>query len=172
MILHLKREKEKNTAVVVSNKKLNQTNMDNIVLIPNKSVGPFVIGDSIDKYLSYPHIYERRQAIPTYSYDSYTFDDYKVTVWTKNNIIETVRCDEECFWEGQNLIKMPFDEFLERYQLKPDNSESIYLSVYGRGQNQMVYDFDDVGLQVWVWRKRIVTVLVSDNSLDLIDDTD
>ena len=145
--------------------------MEKLILIPNKSVGPFVIGDSIDRYLSYPHTSKRHNE-ESFSYDSYVFDEYKITVWVENNLIETICCDEECFWEGHNLIKMPFDEFLERYQLKPDSSESIYLSVYGRGQNQMVYVFDDAGLQIWVWRKRIVTVLVSDNSLDLMDDTD
>ena len=146
--------------------------MEKLVLIPNKSVGSFVIGDSIDRYLSYPHTLERHKDKSS-SYDTYMFYEYKVDIWVENNLIKTICCDDDCFWEGQNLIKMPFDEFLERYQLKPDNSESIYLSVYGRGQNQMVYDFDDVGLQVWVWRKRIVTVLVSDyNSLDLMDDTD
>ena len=137
--------------------------MEKLVLIPNKSVGHFIVGDSIDKYLSYPHRFEKGEG--DYFSDSYTFYEQKVVIWTEKDIIATICCDEECFWEGYNLIKMPFDEFLERYQLKPDNSESIYLLVNGRGQNQMVYDFDDVGLQVWVWRKRIVTVLVSDCSL-------
>lgn len=56
---------------------------------------------------------------------------------------------------------MSFEEFLSFYKVAPDYSDKIYILVNGRGQNQMVYDFDKLGLQIWVWRKKIVTVLVS-----------
>jgi hypothetical protein len=32
--------------------------------------------------------------------------------------------------------------------------------VNGKGQTQKVYDLDDLGLQIWVYRKKIVTVIV------------
>ena len=41
-----------------------------------------------------------------------------------------------------------------------NNYEQIYLLVNGRGQNQHVYDFSTIGLQVWVWRQKIKSVLI------------
>jgi hypothetical protein len=96
-----------------------------------------------------------------FSYESYNFYEQDLILWVEKSKIETICCEKECYWAGRNLIKMPFDEFLLSYNVTPDKSENIYILVNGKGQNQTVYDFDKLGLQIWVWRKRIVTVLIS-----------
>ena len=94
--------------------------------------------------------------------DLYEFLSPSLSIWTDDSHkISIIGCYKECYWAGRNLIKMPFDEFLLSYNVTPDKSENIYILVNGKGQNQTVYDFDKLGLQIWVWRKRIVTVLIS-----------
>lgn len=128
-------------------------------LIPNKSIGIFVLGDDIQEYLYLPHKITRHEEYEP-SYDSYDFYESNVVLWVEEGKINTIRCTVDCYWEGYNLIKMPFEEFILKYEITPNKSESIYTLVGdNRGQNQMVYDFDDLGLIIWVWRKKIVTIL-------------
>ena len=151
------RKKEKNIVVEVKDRKME---MEKMILVPNTSVGMFMIGDHISNYLDYPHVVEKHQE-KEYSYDSYIFFNPNIILWVEDNKIETICCKKECYWEGNNLIKMPFEKFLLTYSLKPNKPDSIYLLVNGKGQNQLVYEFDKFGLQIWVWRKKIVTVLVT-----------
>ena len=129
-------------------------------LIPNKSLGIFILGSSIKKYVHLPHDLAKNE-VKYFSYDSYNFYELGLIVWVEKGKVETVCCKNECYWRGYNLLKMPIDKFQSLYNVMPDKSEKIYHLVNGRGQNQMVYDFDKLGLQIWVWRKKIVTVLVS-----------
>lgn len=132
--------------------------MDNITLIPNTSVGNFIFGDNIKNYLHLPHsiIHHNEDELP---YESYIFYELGITIWVEKYRIDTISCIMECIWKGKNLVKMYFDDFLSICKIVPKKTENIYLLVNGRGQNQMVYDFDELGLQIWVWRKKIVTVI-------------
>ncbi|MFA7081123.1 MAG: hypothetical protein WC135_00780 [Bacteroidales bacterium] len=56
---------------------------------------------------------------------------------------------------------MPFENFLSEYNVIPDSSEKSYLLVNGRGQNQIVYEIETLGLQIWVWRGKIRTVIAN-----------
>jgi len=118
-------------------------------LIPNKSYDIFVLGDNISNYLHLPH-----------RIDFYDDDPYICVVDSK---IDTICCDIECYWQDKNLIKMPYDIFLTmiNYQ-QPDSEDSLYvLTSKHSGQNQKVYDFNNIGLMVWVWRKKIRSILIS-----------
>lgn len=130
-------------------------------LIPNESVGIFILGNVIEDYkqMSYDVVHHEGEG---YCYNSCKFDNLGVVLWSDDDKkINNIRCTKYCYWQGKNLIKMPFDEFLSKYGIKPYKSEMIYTLVgENRGQNQMVYDFDNYGLQIWVWRKKIVTVIV------------
>jgi len=138
---------------------------DNIItkkfkLIPNKSYGIFAIGNDIEEYLSYPHKEYGKEGKSLY--DSYTFFEEYIDVWTDENKIDTIKCTVECFWKGENLIGMTFDKFLELAGQQPDDEDVLYVPISrDRGQNQKVYDFDSLGLQVWTWRNKIKTVLIS-----------
>jgi hypothetical protein len=152
---------------IVGIAKVNLVKLD-AELLPNCSVGYFVIGDNINKYLF--HKYEFYPSIDKYTNNLYEFNNPKLSIYVDdNNVITSIHCEYECYWQGRNLIKMYFEEFLSTYNIKPNMSEKIYLLVNGRGQNQMVHDFDDLGLQIWVWRKKIVTVIVS-NYHDIKDE--
>ena len=136
--------------------------METFELIPNKSYGIFVIGEYIEKYLHLDHV------ISELEFDEdYEFSNFKINVWVKKKKIETIRCDAECYLQGRNLIGMLYEDFLALVKDEPSKEDICYVPVYrNRGQNQKVYDFDDLGLQVWVWRNKIRTILISNYEED------
>ena len=135
--------------------------MEKISLIPKKSYENFILGDDITNYLHLP--YHMKSSDDPIVYDVYYFDNLNFDIWVENDKIVVINCEIECYWQGKNLIGMLYDDFLAliNYQ-QTDNEEILYVPVdRDRGQNQTVYTFDHLGLMVWVWRKKIRTVLIS-----------
>lgn len=142
--------------------------MKQLDLIPNESIGIFFFGKNIKDYENQSH-YKLHHEDKHYSYESYEFDDMGITLWLdENDNIKTIICEKECFLNGKNLIKMPIEEFLREYNLIPDKNEELYVLINeNRGQNQTVYTFNDMGLMIWVWRKKIRSIIISDyNSIE------
>lgn len=83
-------------------------------------------------------------------------------MWCENNVINTIRCDTTCYYKGYNLIGLKYATFLNLINDIPEEEEdTIYLLLdNGKGQNQHVYEFSKEGLQIWVWRNKIRTVLI------------
>lgn len=129
------------------------------VLIPNVSVGNFRIGVSINRYLKRHH--KKTHYVEKYfEFDSYYFPDENLIVHVENDLIDDILCEKFCYWKGKNLIRMNFSKFLKDFGVEYDNKDEIYLQVDNRFQTQKVYDFHDLGLQIWVWRNLIRTVIV------------
>ena len=82
----------------------------------------------------------------------------------EENKIESILCTEECYWSEINLVKLPYEHFLTIIDYrKPDEEDLLYVLISkNRGQNQKVYTFDELGLMLWVWRGKIVTVYIND----------
>ncbi|MDR0186411.1 hypothetical protein ETF27_09340 [Prevotella brunnea] len=129
-------------------------------LEPKKGYGIFKVGAPIDDYLQLPHrkeVYEEE----SFRMDCYVFPVEKVELWCESGIVNTIFPWESCFYAGTNLLGMNFDEFLSMTGAKPNDEDTIYVPQNnGKGQNQHVYDFDGMGLQLWVWRGKIRTVLI------------
>lgn len=137
---------------------------DNSLLIPNRSYGDFALGLNIQKYLSREHTREVYEEA-TFTNISYYFYNEDITVWCDaDGVVNTIICSSSCIYHGKNLIGMRYDDFRSLFSKEPDNEDLLYMLVAGRGQNQHVYDFDTDGLQVWVWRKRVRTILIYRNS--------
>ena len=135
--------------------------MEKDKLIPNISYETFILGDSISNYLYLPYRIESHDD-PYIYYNTYCFDNFNFDIWVENDKIATIRCDKECYWKGENLINMLYEEFLILidYQ-QPSDEDILYVPINrDRGQNQKVYTFDYLGLMIWVWRKKIRTVLI------------
>ena len=137
-------------------------NMEKLELIPNVSVGMFVLGDNINKYLNLPHTVEHIED-EYLSYDDYDFPEQYVSMWVENQKIDTIHCDRYCFWQNENLIGMSYDRFLLLIGgQQPDVEDVCYLPISrDLGQNHKVYDFEDFGLQIWVWRNKIRSVSIT-----------
>ena len=129
------------------------------LFIPKKSIGNFAIGDPFNKFLKGKYDYYHKNE--NYSYDLYVFYEPIIDVYTNDkDLIDSIRCSNTCTWEDKNLIGMGLLEFIALSELKPDSSENVYLMVDGKGQNQTVYEFDELRLQVWTWRQKIVTIIL------------
>ena len=153
-------EKAKNTAVEISAKSVRKWEY-----VPRKSYGPFKLGDRISKYLdmmeeNFGYIYYKKSKRPGAFHD-YVITSLGISLWVRYGIIRVIRFEKIFMFRGYNLIKMDYAQFLEIFNVVPDNVD-YKLPIEqknGRCKWQDVYDFDSLGLQLWVWRDRIVTVL-------------
>lgn len=129
-------------------------------LILNTRYGEFKLGARIDEYKQMPHhmdIYEEE----SFSYECYVFEQEGVELWCEKGIVNTIFPWKECLYEGKDLLKMSFDDFVTMVGESPNDEDTVYVPQNnGKGQNQHVYDFDNLGLQLWVWRNRIRTALI------------
>ena len=128
-------------------------------LNPNVSVGGILFGDSIENYDNRQFEYEAD--ILSCPYQSYSFADVPITAWVEDGRIESIRCETECVWQGTNLINLEYDEFVVIYPKKPDEIDllTIMQEDGSDGQEQDVYDYDEIGLLLWVFDNKIVTVI-------------
>ncbi len=136
-------------------------NTINIGLIPNISYNDFVLGSNISSYIDREHT-KKTYHESTFINDSYHFIKEDIDVWCElDGQINSIRCSSSCIYKGVELIGLDFSKFVSIIERTPDDEDIIYLSgPNNRGQNQHVYDFDLMGLQIWVWRKRIRTVMI------------
>lgn len=128
-----------------------------------QSVGNFILNSNIKDYIEkYPF------EINDYTYEQnapavhYSLDNPKLTLFVENNIIKEIACYEELLYRGRNLIGMGIEELIshtgENYE-----GEIDCLDFEDDNIPQFVYEFESMGLQVWVKGKqgRIVTIIVS-----------
>lgn len=153
--MHKKKQKEK----LIGNNDFKKKCLD---FEPNKAYGNFILESSISDYQSLSHELEYiHENID--EYDSYYFNDFKLSLLVDvNGIIKTIETSEECYWNGINLIGMYYEHFLSLASKVPDEEDCLYVLLSEkRGQNQKVYTFNDLGLMIWVWRRKIITVQIS-----------
>lgn len=133
------------------------------ILTPFQSVGDFVIKSSINKYIAkYPfdvRDYSSNLAVPAIHYE---FDYPRITLFVENSVIEEISCYEELLYKGRNLIGMTIEEFISH---TGENfiGEIDCLDFEEDHIPQYVYEFESIGLQVWVkgLGGTIVTIIVS-----------
>lgn len=161
------KQKAKNIAVSIRD----NGKPSELTLCPELSYGEFRIGDDINKFIN---LVEKEPRGSHLNWDSYVAKDYdSINLWCSDSgLIYAIRFDEHCFFKGRNLIRMPIISFLMLLNKEPSKVEILWTPTKddNHGQNQHVYDIDlnrsgSRGLQVWTWRKRIVSILVYDNSL-------
>ena len=131
------------------------------IFVPNISLGQFVLGSDIRIYLkTASYIFEENpDKDKGYGYDSYYFEKNNLEVWTDSNgIIESIRSEYACYWNNINVIGLRFEKFKAIYHLEPDSEDRCY---FPNGSSQHVYDFESVGIQIWVRYGIIRTAIVS-----------
>ena len=129
------------------------------ILIPNVSVGEIAFGTPIEDYAD--AILEYTDYILEVPYHCYSFSRSSVTAYTdENGQIENLSCDEECIWKSVNLIGMNIVDFEEMAGQTHDGEiDRIWIGSDDNGQLQEVYEYDSLGLQIWVCAGAIVTVI-------------
>ena len=135
-------------------------------LILNKSYDDFILGDNIIRYKNMPHQIHKHNDPDVWECYIFDLNGSEIELWCENAVIKSICCNHSCIYKGQELINMNYQEFLHIIDEVPVTHDVIYvLTNKNCGQNQHVYDFDKSGLQIWVWRNKIRTVVIS-NSKD------
>lgn len=144
---------------------------DNVnVFVPFKSVGPILLDSDIENYLNLPHFVKRIQVgggldpnDEVFVVDYY-FPDYGLSAscYENSKIITGVDVRipaGNCItWEGHNLIGMSLRTFQKTYSVEITSDEVFYMP--GHMRKQHCYTIDSVGLLIWTWRGKIITVQV------------
>lgn len=134
-------------------------------LILNKSYGEFILNTPVIDYLINAKYKKKIYNERTYENECYIFEG-GIELWCENGVVNTIRCDTTCWYKGHNLIGLNYATFLNLINSIPTEEDTIYLLLdNGKGQNQHVYEFEEEGLQVWVWRNKIRTVLIYNNNV-------
>lgn len=127
--------------------------------IPLHRVGPFMFGRSINEYrVQYdlhpvPEEYNEKVAWDVYALSA----DNEIRIYCEKGVISSVSCENWCIYQGENIISLSLDEVFARFGEQPDAVEIIELS---EGP-QDVYDFDELGLQLWLKHGKVVAALCS-----------
>lgn len=133
---------------------------DKAILIPQVSVGNIKLDDSIENYPD--RALEFSDEVGEDAYSCFAFKNTPVQAFVNSEgRIETIRCETECIWQGQNLIGLSYAEFILLYPEEPDGTDTIAVDSESGEQQHEVYDYDDLGLQVWVHDGTITLTMAS-----------
>lgn len=130
------------------------------ILIPKISVGDFLLNDHIDNYKG-KYIFEKSSKDES-GYEGYAIYNPETCLFVEDGKIVSIASYEECIYKGQNIIGMTIEEFTshtgEKYYGEVDRADFEEDDI-----PQYVYEFEDIGLQIWEKGKggKIVTVIAS-----------
>ncbi len=126
---------------------------------PLKGIGPFEFGCILDKNLcerydlrEVPEEYNKAVGWVVYMLKQ---DD---RLFTEDNKVVSFLCSSKILYHDQNLIGMTIDQVTSLLDSEPSSVESEELS---EGV-QDVYEFDELGLQLWVAKGMVVTAIVNE----------
>ena len=118
-------------------------------------VGPFVFGDLIGIFCNKYKL----KLIPEEFDEDVGWEVYRredeFSIYSKMGRIEAVSCLTNCNFNDINLIGVSIEKVLNFLKVHHDMVETIELS---EGP-QEVYDFDNLGLQLWVKDDVVVTAI-------------
>lgn len=127
--------------------------------IPFESVGDFKINSKIDDYFN-SHEFEVFPKDGEYDSEKFNIDNPSISLFVEDGVIESICCDEECLYKGRNLIGMSIEELIshtgEKYYGEIDEADFEEDNI-----PQYIYEFEDIGLQVWTKNGIVVTVIAS-----------
>ena len=125
---------------------------------PLKSIGPFDFGTAIISYLGeYDLSLVESNDDPT-EWDTYDVEGYDVRVHVDNGKITSVGCYEEFLFEGCNLLGKSLDEIISKIGQKPSGNPDEINFEEDSDVGQLVYEFDECALQVWIKNNIAVTI--------------
>jgi hypothetical protein len=130
-------------------------------VIPNVSVGPFRFNDPIESYLNR----FRFSVSPEdeLGFKTYDIDDPETTLFVKKGRIDFIGLYDLCYLKDQNIIGLTVDEFMASTNAKYYGAVDV-ADFEEDDIPQYIYDFEDLGLQIWTKGEggKIVTVIASE----------
>lgn len=126
-------------------------------LIPLEKVGDFIFNSNINDYKS-TYSFKYYKADDATEWDTYILEN-SISIYVEKDKIESIVCRDELIFKGRNIIGMKITEFRNYYNLQEvEEPEKMYLD---DNEFQEVYEFDNIGLQVWCEDQVIVTVIAT-----------
>lgn len=133
--------------------------------IPLKKVGTFTFGSSIEDYIEKYSLMH----IPEEYNEAVDWAVYKINendrVYAEGGRVVSVSCSSRCLYKKKNLIGISIDQIPLILGTTHDTVETEELS----DGPQQVYEFDQLGLQLWVRKGRVVTAIFNAADQQLVD---
>ena len=125
--------------------------------IPFKSVGEFILGNNVNTIINnYDYDFS---PLDESGLESYIIRNIGISLYVEDDFIVSIACNKECFYNDRNIINMNFKDFIYYTELiSNDEKDEVYMH---NGEIQDVYEFDNIGLQIWVKNNIIVTAIAS-----------
>lgn len=125
---------------------------------PFENVGNFQINSNIKDYV-HNYSFTFTPINDTTEWETYELVDEGIVIYVEKDLIISISCDTELLYKGRNIIGMNINEFINFSNFKPDDFiDKLWVS---DDEQQEVYEFFDIGLQVWCSDNVIVTVIAS-----------
>ena len=136
-----------------------------MILKPNVSVGDIIIGDNIINYLTiFNFDIEMCANEDVTNWDEYIIPNKGIELYVENGVIETIAVRKEIFYNGKNLIGQSLSSFEEIVKSHYNEEDNVYL-----GEEEIphkVFEYDLLGLQIWVKSNKIDCIFCSTNEED------
>jgi len=129
-----------------------------LTLEPFVGVGPFEFNKQIIHYENAFSL--TKETDGDYTCDHFNLEYPETDLYVRDGVVSSINCYEECIYKGRNIIGMSIDEFMNFYELSPVGNVDELLFEEDNIP-QYVYEFDQIGLQVWVKNREILNVIAS-----------
>ncbi|WP_020592810.1 hypothetical protein [Kiloniella laminariae] len=124
------------------------------IWIPNISLGPFKIGEKISYYESSMGVY-----LDPDLEEEYNVPNSEIYLSTEAGRINMIYSYETCFYKGINIIGLSIQNVP---RLLGWNADEVGGGVeYDNSDVQYPYEFEDLGLRLWVKDSRVVSAAVT-----------
>lgn len=133
-------------------------------LVPHISVGRFKFGEKISKYIS-DIDYNFTKGEDDWDWHQYELVNPQMNIYVDEDKIVSIACRKKCMLFGSNIIGMSMSDLINVTNAYPDldQTDTVFTESENRKLDnpQIVYEFDNFGMQVWVKNGVIVTVFCS-----------
>lgn len=126
---------------------------------PRKQLGPFEFGAFFNKDLleNYSVVEVPEEYNSSVDWTVYKFNQ-DGRVFLEDDKIVSILSTSEVFYHDKNLVGMQIDQIINLLDSEPDSIESEEMS----DGVEYVYEFEQLGLQLWISEGVVVTVIVND----------
>lgn len=134
-------------------------------LIVNERVGPIKLNTPVDDYKAVFDLNMlRAENLEGDEPGRYENDDIGIIISTEHGKVITIECEEELIYKGKNLINMSEKDVVSHLGQEPDEIDGPYALQNGRIISP--WDFDELGLLIWMEDGTVSGVTVTDSTDD------
>lgn len=129
-----------------------------LVFIPLNSIGKFIFDTDVNQYYDELAVFNYEET-DEFNKEYYKSQDGNLIIAVRKNILESIFCYKELYYKNTNLLGLSLSEFSKLLQ----TDHVGYVEEYNLGDevSQFVYQFDEIGVQVWTKQSKVVTIIAS-----------